>query len=237
MALTTVANVQQVPGLGSNALLTTAYLQTLVDASDSAIKQFLKWPVEPQATYTEYQSGKNQQELILKKPWSYSITNLWVDANGNWGATPGAFGSGTLLTSGINYALELDEQDDQGTPVSERSMVQMLGGGPLGTWPWPYWQGLNQGKLAGSPGPIWPLGRGNIKVSYVAGFDIVPADLTYAATMLVADMVRNQPSGYPLNNESLGAYSYGIAQQAAEGQYPTLSSIGPILRRYREASF
>lgn len=235
MALTTVANVMAVPGM-STPQLSQAYLEALVASADSAIKEFLKWPVES-ATYTHYFSGKNQQELILKWPYVTSITNLWVDANGNFGQTPGAFGSGTLLTSGTNYALEIDSTLDDGTPVSRRGLVQMLGGGPLGVWPWPYWQGLNQGKLAGAPGPIWPLGRGNIKVQYVAGFTTVPSDLQYAATMLVADMARNQPSGQPLNNESLGAYSYGIAQQAAEGNYPTLSSIGPILRRYRETSF
>ncbi len=237
MALTTLASVQLVPGLGStNSLLTPAYLQQLVDAADSGIKLFLKWKVE-QATYVHYFSGKNETQLVLRVPWAVSITNLWVDANGNFGQTSGAFGSGTLLASGTNYALEMDTELADGTPVSERSLVQMLGGGPLGTWPWPWWGGLNRGKLAGSPGPTWPLGRGNIKVEYVAGFETVPADLQYAANMLVADMVRNQPSGTPLNNESLGAYSYGVAQMTAEGQYPTLSSIGPILRRYREQSF
>lgn len=232
MALTTVASAMAVPGL---ARLSTVWITQLVSAADSGIKLFLNWQVEQQ-TFTEYYSGKNQQELVLKRPWVKSITNLWVDANGNWGQTSGSFASGTLLTSGVNYALEMDD-DENGTPVSSRGLVQMLGGGPLGTWPWPYWQGLNQGKLSGSSGPVWPLGRGNIKVTYVSGYATVPADLTYAANMLVADMARNQPSGSPLNNESLGAYSYSIAQQTAEGQYPALSSIGAILRKYREQPF
>jgi hypothetical protein len=90
MALTTVALVQQLPTLRN---VSQAWLETLVSSADKSIKQFLKWPVE-QATYTHYFSGKNQQELILKNPWVTSITNLWVDANGNWGRTSGAFGSG-----------------------------------------------------------------------------------------------------------------------------------------------
>ncbi len=208
----------------------------MIAATDKSVKDFLKWRVES-ATYIHYFSGKNQQELVLKVPFVTSITNLWVDQNGSWGQAPNAFPAGTLQVDGVNYALEMDGELDDGTPVSERALVQQLGGGPLGTWPWPYWQGLNQGKLAGSPGPIWPLGRGNIKVEYVAGFTAVPADLSYAATMLVAEMVRIQPSGTPLQNESLGAYSYGIAEQSAEGKYPNLASIGPILRRYRETSF
>lgn len=159
-----------------------------------------------------------------------------LDQGGYGGQAPNAFQNANAnlqLIQGTNFMTVLDS----GGRVSHRGILRMIGGG-LGGW-WGGYGQLNQyvGKLAAYRLPSWPTGYLNIKVQYSAGYEEVPADLQYAATALVAYMVRNQPyGGDPLQSESLGAYSYSLLSGAGS-QNQVLGSIITTLSRYREASW
>lgn len=227
MALTTLGAVLAIPGM---AKISTEFLTLSIGYMSQAIKTYLKQNIEQQ-TLTEFYSGDNQPNIVLKQVPVQSIANLWFDPTGYWGQAPNAFPSTTLMTQGTQYALVLDS----GGVVSNRGLVRLIQGGGTGWWGWGGGYGNNwQGKLAGTQVPVWPICYGGIKVEYVAGYATVPADLQYACGMLVAYAVRNMPSGSPLASESLGAYSYSIVQQAAAGMVPEIGSIAQTLAFYRD---
>lgn len=168
---------------------------------------------------------------------------VWVDNGAYWGqaspsVTPyavgtGPFADGTLQVQGVNFALDLDERGQ----TSKRGLLRRLGG--ILANGGSYWGGwispnINQGKLASGRVPCWPRGYGNIKIAYSAGYATVPDDLSYCATTLVANMIRNQPKGTELSSESLGSYSYSTLSASED---PEIGSIRQILTRYRDASW
>ncbi len=168
----------------------------------------------------------------------------WFDPNGFAGEYPpgvnpnvpgtGPFSQGTQLALGTNYIVDVDD----GGQSSERGILRRVGGGAqpgfVGAYPLNS-LGMGQGKLSSWRRPCWPRGDRNIKVSYSAGYLSVPADLTYAATMLVTYMARVQPLGASLSSESLGAYSYSVLSNSND--VPEIGSLSVCLRRYREVSW
>jgi hypothetical protein len=160
---------------------------------------------------------------------------VFFDPGGYYGQTPGGFAAGTQLVPGSQYAAVLDSYGMK----SNQGLLRKIGGagaGFIGFYPENVWAG----KLAAYRLPVWPRGEGNLKVQYSAGYAIgeVPLDLQYAANLLVAYMARNLPSGSPLQSETLGAYSYTIAQGGqAWLDVPELGSLARTLAAYREVSW
>lgn len=158
---------------------------------------------------------------------------VWVNANGRYGTNPQGFPVTQPLAPGVNYSLFVDSVDPAGNPVSNRALLQRVGGGSsvgLGYIPQPY---MSTGKLAGYSVPVWERGQGNILVAYAAGYLIVPDDLQFVCNTLVANMVRFQPKGADLGSESLGSYSYSILQRSLD--VPELGSLSNTLALYRDS--
>ena len=61
----------------------------------------------------------------------------------------------------------------------------------------------------------WPNGRGIIKVSYTAGYDPIPADLTFA-TLQMALFYRNVGKKSGLSNEWLGSYNVSLMNSLSQ---------------------
>lgn len=169
---------------------------------------------------------------------------VWVDFNGYGGQGPGSngrgpFADGTIQPQGTSYQVWLDTFDlATSFPTSKRGLLTRTGGYGGPGWPGQFqgggW-GMGQGKLASGRLPCWSRGQQNIKVAYSAGYSEVPADITYAASMLVAWAVRNMPNGAELSSESLGAYSYSVLQNSLE--IPALGTVARTLAQYREVSW
>lgn len=164
---------------------------------------------------------------------------VWVDFNGFGGTGPGTNGNppfpdASIIGQGLSWMPRLD--DPTLGRVSRQGVLQRIGGpGGIGWVGYPVYGGYgSQGKLSAYRNPCWSRGQGNIKVTYAAGYADVPDELTYAATALVAGMIRNQPKGMDLQSESLGAYSYSVLSGS---QQPEIASVRQILSRYREISW
>lgn len=227
MALTTVGRVQQVPELSN---LDPGYLQTLVDSASRVIQDYTKQKLE-QDTYTEYYSGNNQRDLVLRQIPVQEIINLWFDVNGLYGDGPNAFPSSSLLTLGTQYVLV----KDSGGVESFRGIARRIGGttgGWLGYYPTNYYSG----KLAATRLPVWPFGEGNIKVEYTAGFASIPESIQAAVVMLVAWFVRSMPLGGPLSSENLGSYSYSMGSGLI-GTAPEMGTVRQMLGPYRDQAW
>ncbi len=234
MALTTLAQVQVIPGMARQS---AAFIDQLIGAASQSIKKFCKRDLEYttyEGTSAEYHSGSNWPDLILRqRPVAQGdVTGVWVSNGSYAGQGTNPFPASSLLVDGTNYFLVLDSSIG-GVACSERGILRMIGGGMQG-WPNILPSAWGWGKLSGTRQPGWALGYGNIKVEYSAGYREIPEDLSMACATLVAAMVRFVPTGSPLTSENLGAYSYNIMTQSVAGNIPELGTVGMVLRSYRE---
>jgi hypothetical protein len=165
---------------------------------------------------TEYYGGYGTPELVLRERPVQSITSIYEDGDGNWGRTAGAFASDTLLVDGTDYALDL-----KNSAVSLSGIVERLNG------VWPNVTGRGAGLLGAEPLP----GRGNIKVTYIAGYGEPPDDVVLAVHNMIAEVRITGPMGGALTSESYEGYSYTRA--SASEQAAMLSSAKALLRNYR----
>lgn len=159
---------------------------------------------------------------------------VWYDSNGYFGQSDSAFAQSTQLVLGSQYVVEYGEGATR--RLSKRGLIRRIGGGGHGFIP-EVLRADVPGKLGGYRLPTWPRGDGNLRVSYAAGYPAYSRELrelSYACAMLVAQMVRIQPSGVDLASESMGNYSYS-AKQAFDS--PELGEIRRVLAAYREVSW
>ncbi len=172
----------------------------------------------------------------------YQVGNpvVWLDMQGYGGQAPNSFaqpstGTGAQLIFGQQYMV----LPGQGGQTSGAGVLRRVGvgGGNFGQGGWwsSYGSGYASGvnKLAASRLPYWPIGSGNIKVAYSSGHYPVPFDLQNACEMLVAQLVRINPTGANLSSESLGGYSYSVL---VGGENPELGEIRRTLASYRDSS-
>ena len=196
----------------------------LADAVDVA-QQYCRRRFE-QATYTEYYSGTGTRMLVLRQRPVQSITSVYLDNNAFYGQGTDPFASNTLLTSGTDYSLELDETLSNGLVVSRAGLLVRTR---------TIWPELNPayypGRLTQEYGPAY----GNIKVTYVAGYPsaAMPSDIKLAIRLLVSQQRQNAQYGHPLQSEQISDYNYQLAQ-GGEGSPPIIGSVRQILNRYRE---
>ena len=239
MALATRADLKTL--LSKTTTAEDALFDLILAAADAAVKTYCGRDFE-QATYTDYYSGTGRRELVLRQRPVVSVTNVWEDAAGFFGDNPaGAFDSTRLLTQGTDYALRRDwAPQATGSVTASQSKSGILY--RIGTvWPRftetypPGWFGVyrvSQGYLSNEGGPA----LGNVKVTYVAGFASVPADVGYACLALAAWMYKTRKfGGMSVQQESLRDYAYTLAQQALGG-LPEMGSTRQLLARYKEVA-
>src|SRR5690606_6904105 len=134
----------------------------LIPLAEDSLKDYVGYSIE-QATYTHFlpsgdlfSSDPKEVDVVNDRVavsgWSdtrilqlpelpvRSITSIYEDAAAEFGQGPGDFNASTLLTSGVDYALELDQ-----TGICRTGHVRRVGS-------------------------VWPAKAGTVKVTYVAGY-------------------------------------------------------------------
>lgn len=156
---------------------------------------------------TEYYSGNGTPYLFLKRRPVTEIDSVYTSERGYWGQGSNAFSSDTLLTAGTDYVLRIDGNDGK----SYSGVVERLNGA---------WEGTALYK-AGVIGGVPSMGRGNIKITYTAGFSEVPFDVKLAGYLLIASIRNSRNYGQLLASESRsdgsGSNSYSLAGGEAIG--------------------
>lgn len=159
---------------------------------------------------------------------------VWWDPSGYYGQSEGGFAQTAQMVLGSQYVVQAD--DGATRQLGKRGLIRRIGGagqGFIGFYP----ENFCSGKLGAYRLPVWPRGDGNIKVAYAAGYPSYSAELrelAYCCAMLVAQMVRIQPSGQNLASENMGNYSYSV-QQAFDS--PEMGEVRRVLATYRESSW
>ncbi len=220
-----------ITGTSQDALLTQ-----LLAGVDRAIRSYTGRRLE-RATRTEYYSGTNKPELLLREypVWDDGELEIRLDVTGYFGKRAGGFATDSILVSGTDYALQLDGPDGfegEDELGGAAGIVVRLGmGNNIGD------AFRRYSVVMGYIATAWPLGQGNIKVRYTAGYESIPDDLSLAACQMAATVYRTrQYGGLRLGSESLGKYSYsllsGSVNGGADGEMGTVRQLlAPYVRR------
>lgn len=161
-------------------------------------------------SYTEYYDGTGQREFQLAQRPVLSITSLYEDPSAARGQATDAFAASTLLTAGTDYSFS-----------GLTGWVTRLNG----VWTRPTYR--DAGMLVGYPGSS----NGSIKVTYVAGYVTIPADIVLACCQMVAECRRTAPAGAALQSESFYGYSYSL--QSGADAVEQLTSAKRLLAKYK----
>lgn len=188
-------------------------LQWLTEAEAGAL-QYCR-PGLLRERLVEYHDGPGVPELVLERRPVTEVVGVWVDPRGAYGRASGAFGDGSEWSEGARFAAtSLGENEQNG------SILVALPG---------------TGNEWGDGEAVWPRGRGNVKVEYVAGYSVPPADFVLAVHLLATAVRQSASKGVagPLAGETIGAYSYSLASgMTAEGGSPDLTSARRLLTTY-----
>lgn len=218
MALVTLAEVKAFLGVTGTAR--DAQYTALIPAAEAAAEKFCRREFTS-GTKIEYLSGNNTQKLRLLHFPVTSITDVRLDSSGAYGDRAGSFGSDTVLTPGVDYALV--QEGSVGGQKSEAGILVRLNG----VWP-THSRHSTWGQLAVESGPIY----GNVRVDYAFGFASTPSDLKLAIAMMI-EWVRLNPFGAGVSSEKLGDYAVTYVIGALL-KYPEMMSARGILTQYRD---
>jgi hypothetical protein len=223
MALTTRTIVKGFLNISASDTTLDAWIDAILPAAEAVIKTYLGRELES-TTYTEFYTGDNKNFFVLRQTPVTTLTSLYFDQEGFFGTNPaGAFDSTKLLTEGVDFAL--DWKNSGLSKVSDTGIVWRIND------VWPHWK---RDIRPGTMSWVYQESRGNLKVTYVAGYSTIPSDLQMAVALLISEEMRNLPKGAPLLSERIGDYSYEIAGERMMGKLPQLGSLRQILSRYRD---
>lgn len=169
MALTSLSAVKAQAGISSSDTSKDVQLTALIPCITEIVKRALNRDIEA-ASYTEYYSGDNSPFLVLRQYPVISIESIYFDTGGYFGQVQNAFPASTLLAAGTDYVLMAGANG-----IGTNGIVRRIGS----TWYGQYSRVV--GRVANQP----PLPSGNIKVTYTAGYAIVPPALSYAVNLMV----------------------------------------------------
>lgn len=212
MGLTTVAAVRTHLGLDNTE---DDFLGQVLPAVEAAWAKLTDRNIL-QATYTEYYSGRNTNTILLREyPVSPGV-QVWLDNAAYWGTAPGAFGTGTALTEGVDFALV---KDGRGA-LAECGRLYRIGG----VWPC-RWESRT-GLLASRQTP----GAGNVKVTYQAGLAATPSDVQLALWEVVAGVRSRRVEGFPASSGGYEEFSASLVMDATK---LFLATQAQIVARYK----
>ncbi len=190
----------------------------------SIIEEAINRPGLSKASRTEFYSGTNTKQLQLKsRPiFTTPAIQVFVDQNGYFGSRSGSFDSGTELTFGTDYCLQLDQPDG----TSRCGILLRLNG----AWVKDIYR--QRGWLSPYVGPSY----GSIKVVYTGGYtvDSLPASFRAAADLLIARLRHLMPLGIELSHES---YEERVVGYINQHKSYLLGLIRPILLPFRNWTF
>lgn len=216
MALITVTEFRTFTG-SSFSNISDAQLTALIDATSVVIENYIGYPLLS-ATHVDYYSGNNTKFIVLRVKPVTSITSVYHDPNAYFETRSGSFDSTTLLTSGVDYAL----QEKDSTTSKSALLVRIKG-----VWP-EYPRYREAFKLSKDFVPS----HGDIKVTYVAGYATIPSDIKLAVVQIVVRLLTSLRFTGPLKAEKLGDHSYELF--AVTKAMNELASVRQILSKYKD---
>ncbi len=215
--LTNLSEVAAYLQLGTITDAEVPFLLMLIAAAEAAVMRICQRKFYRQVV-TEYLSGNTTQTILLTETPVVSITNLYLDPNGLYGQGVDPFPASTLQVSGVDYFLKIDSPDG----MSYSGCVNRI----RRAWPI-QWEGVPRWNLT----PV-PVGvPGCVKVTYVSGTNLIPADLKQALFAIIADRRNTAQYGNAIVSESFESYSMSLGSAMDEAM--KVGSVARTLNSYR----
>ncbi len=167
MAIASLKQFKAFLGVPDSNTVQDYRLGLIIAAADSIVKDHCGRDFEVK-TYTEFYNGTGSRFIILNQRPVTSVASVYLDYNAAYGDNPqGAFGIDSLLQQGVDYALDRDQPDGSsaGGLLTRLKTIWLEVG-----------RSYYPGKLTSDIGPA----LGSIKVTYTAGYAVIPLDLVYA---------------------------------------------------------
>lgn len=187
--------------LGITGTTEDAFLGQLLTAVEAVFTNLIDRKLES-TEYVEYYGGRNTPVLLLREYPVTEVSDVRVDETGYWGQGASAFAATTALAAGIDYALVKDGRSG----IAEVGRLLRIG------TVWPARFVSKVGLLSAAVKP----GAGNIKVSYTAGYEEIPADVKLCLHQVCAQIRRRRTTGQLILAESFEDYSYQLGDIARE---------------------
>ena len=210
--LTNLSEVAAYLQLGTISDSEVPFLLMLIAAAETAVMRICQRKFYRQSV-TEYPqiNGITQTVLLRETPVS-SITSVYLDPTGFYGQGVDPFPASTLLTAGTDYYLVIDNPDGK----SYAGMLNRNGR----AWSLTWW---NVPTINLTPIPKGT--QGCLKVNYISGYDLIPADLKQCLFGIIADRKNSAPYGTELSSEGLEQYSYSLGSLSDE-----ITKVGSVMR-------
>ena len=220
-ALTNLAELYGYIGETSTSDADAKMYLGLLTAAESAVKRICGRQFVRQ-TVTEFLDGNGLQAVSLRETPVQSITSVYLDTAGYYGQGDSSpFSASTLLTSGSDYFLKID--NNLGT--SDCGLLFRT------TRVWPANNNYVQYNLTPRITPVNGPCFGCIKVVYSGGYGLIPEDLKMAIYQIVQDRRGAISQGEKLTSESFENYAYSLG--TPDNELMRIGSVGRILNSYR----
>lgn len=200
--------------------------QTLIDTAETLLLDYIGRPLIS-ASRTEYYSAVPGQKTIRLRIWPVaSVTSVNVDPRYNFGQNANVTAP-LLLTAGQDYALIWNTSG-----VASQGLLEYFGlvnGGYGWTGPYAPLTGYGLSVAARNANFGWPVGQGNIKVVYTAGFTTIPDDFKIAVAYQSRWLQKvGTSAGVIMQSETLGQNSYTMADINTPAGMKVAGAVGII---------
>lgn len=158
---------------------------------EAAVKSYVKWDLEGVTGFVEYYDGNGYRDLVLRRPYVSKVSEVRFDTTGYYGVKSTAFAASTALVDGEDYALVKEG------PYGRSGLLRRL---TSNVYWFPsdlvFYRGA--GGLSHRRAAFWPVGYGNLKVTYDYGFPAQVPVSTAAWAASVATFTTSHAHGVPV---------------------------------------
>ena len=215
---TDIRELKKVLDIPSDDTQEDAALSLYIEQASSWLSELLNRNGMDYKTRTEYYRGTATQKLLLRSRPVYTqglVVN--VDQTGYYGSSSGAFADTTQYTYGVDYCLQIDQEDG----TSRCGILLRIND----VW----WK--PSARQRGLLSPFLVPDLGSIRVTYTAGYtvDNLPAIFRTACNLLVAKLRYLFPLGMELGSDGYEEKSIGMV---AERKDYLLALVKPMLLPY-----
>lgn len=205
--------------VGGSAPMAAGTFTIYLDEVTSAIKNHCKNNIEA-ATYANVLiNAPASLQLVLKQKPVQNDGNLTINANPLAYGNVTKFTSQGLLTAGVDYYLNTDDDD---ASKSTSGVVTCL------RQPWSVAVGIPYGWLAPKRIPV----PGALLITYRAGYETIPAAVTEATNLAISMLWNRRQTGYQASSESRGSWSVSLGQAATASAIVESPDVATLLRPY-----
>ena len=225
MALTTTSEIVTALAIKNTSAENLARIDLIRTQVEAAVKSFVKWGIEAVTGQVDYHDGNGYLDIALRQPFISAVTEVKTDQTGAYGNGPSAFAA-AALTNGEDYVLKKEGS------LGKSGMLRRLANSAY--W-WPSDRIVaGRGGLSYYSGPYWPLGIGNVKVTYNYGFSTIPDDIKLAVETAMALILKSVKTGGLVSTESLGDYNYSLSTGLARDS--VFGDVRQLLANYRDGT-